>query len=219
MKIGILGGTGKEGSGLALRLARAGHAIVIGSRDEERARAKAQELAAASGGDVVGATNDQAASRGEVVIVAVPFAGHRALLDELKSGLASKIVVDTVVPLDFKAKHTYAPPEEGSAAEQAQAVLGGGAKVVAALHQIAAHELSLPDHVIEADGFMCGDDAAAKERVGELIRALGVRPVDVGRLKNAPLLEAMTPLLIEINKKHKVKSAGLRITGIGTKTK
>jgi 8-hydroxy-5-deazaflavin:NADPH oxidoreductase len=214
MKIGILGGTGKEGSGLALRLARAGHEVLLGSRDQERARVKAVELAAASGGAVVGASNQEAASLGEIVIVAVPFAGHRALLEELKPVLASKIVVDTVVPLDFKAKHTYAPPEEGSAAEQAQAVLGDDAKVVAALHQIAAHELSLLDHAIEADGFLCGNDAAAKERVSELIRALGVRPVDAGPLKNAPLLEAMTPLLIEINKKHKVKSAGLRITGI-----
>ena len=214
MKIGILGGTGKEGSGLALRLARGGHQVIIGSRDEERARGKGAELAATSGGEVVGASNLEAATRGDIVIVAVPFAGHRALLEELKPVLASKIVVDTVVPLDFKAKHSYAPPEEGSAAEQAQAVLGEGAKVVAALHQIAAHELSLLDHTIEADGFLCGNDAAAKERVSELIRALGVRPVDVGPLKNAPLLEAMTPLLIEINKKHKVKSAGLRITGI-----
>lgn len=214
MKIGILGGTGKEGTGLALRLARAGHVVIIGSRDEERARKKGMDLAATSGGDVVGARNQEAASRGDIVIVAVPFAGHRALLEELRPVLASKIVVDTVVPLDFKAKHSYAPPDEGSAAEQAQAVLGVDAKVVAALHQIAAHELSLLDRAIEADGFLCGDDAEAKERVSELIRALGVRPVDAGPLKNASLLEAMTPLLIEINKRHKVKSAGLRITGI-----
>jgi NADPH-dependent F420 reductase len=214
MKIGILGGTGKEGSGLALRLARAGHQVVIGSRDEERAREKATELARASGGDVTGATNLQAASGGEIVIVAVPFNGHRALLEELASALASKIVIDTVVPLDFKAKHPYAPPQEGSAAEQAQAILGPSAKVVAALHQIAAHELALMDHAIEADGFLCGDDLASKEKVSELIRALDVRPVDVGALKNAPLLESMTPLLIEINKKNKVKTAGFRVTGI-----
>jgi NADPH-dependent F420 reductase len=214
MKIGILGGTGKEGSGLALRLARVGHQVVLGSRDEERARAKAAELAAASGGEVLGASNLEAASRGEVVIVAVPFVGHRALLEELAVVLASKIVIDTVVPLDFKAKHPYSPPEEGSAAEQAQAILGPNAKLVAALHQIAAHELALLDHVIEADGFLCGDDPTSKEKVSELVRALGVRPVDVGALKNAPLLEAMTPLLIEINKKNKVKSAGLRVTGI-----
>src|SRR5262245_19215987 len=101
MKIAILGGTGKEGSGLALRLARAGHAVVVGSRDEERARVKAAELATASGGDVSGAGNLAAASQSDVVILAVPFAGHRALLQELKASLAAKIVVDTVVPLDF----------------------------------------------------------------------------------------------------------------------
>src|SRR5258705_13391983 len=116
MKIGILGGTGKEGSGLALRLARAGHSVIIGSRDEERARARAAELSGTSRGDVAGASNQEAASRGEIVILAVPFAGHRALLEELRAALASKIIVDTVVPLDFKAKHPYAPPPDGSAA-------------------------------------------------------------------------------------------------------
>src|SRR6185369_10601827 len=209
MVIGILGGTGKEGTGLALRLAKAGHAVVIGSRDGERARAKATELAA-GGGRVEGGTNREAAERAEIVLVAVPFAGHRALLEELKDALAGKIVVDTVVPLDFKARHTYAPPPEGSAAEEAQAVLGAGAKVVAALHQIAAHELAAVDHAIEADGLFAGDDAGAKERVVEVIRALGVRPVDAGPLRNAPILESITPLLIEINKRHKIKSSGIR---------
>jgi 8-hydroxy-5-deazaflavin:NADPH oxidoreductase len=214
MIIGILGGTGKEGTGLALRLAQAGHSIVIGSRDAERARARALELSRERGGNVDGASNREAAERAEIVIVAVPFAGHRALLDELRDVLASKIVVDTVVPLDFKAKHPYAPPEEGSAAEQAQALLGPGAVVVAALHQIAAHELATLDHTIEADGLMAADDVRAKERVAELIRALGVRPVDAGPLRNASILEALTPLLIEINKRHKIKSSGIRITGI-----
>jgi predicted dinucleotide-binding enzyme len=93
-------------------------------------------------------------------------------------------------------------------------VLGAGAKVVAALHQIAAHELAAVDHPIEADGLFAGDDAGAKERVVEVIRALGVRPVDAGPLRNAPILESITPLLIEINKRHKIKSSGLRITGI-----
>jgi NADPH-dependent F420 reductase len=206
--VGILGGTGKEGTGLALRLAKAGHTIVIGSRDVERARAKAAEL------DVEGGTNREAAERGEIVLVTVPFGGHRALLEELRDALASKIVVDTVVPLDFKARHPYAPPPEGSAAEEAQAVLGAGAKVVAALHQIAAHELAAVDHAIEADGLYAGDDAGAKERVADLIRLLGVRPVDAGPLRNASILESITPLLIEINKRHKIKSSGIRITGI-----
>jgi NADPH-dependent F420 reductase len=214
MVIGILGGTGKEGSGLTLRLARAGHTIVIGSRDAERARTKAVELSRAGAADVQGGTNREAAERGEIVIVAVPFAGHRALIEELKAALASKIVVDTVVPIDFKARHSYAPPPEGSAAEEAQAVLGPTAIVVAALHQIAAHELASLDRTIEADGLFAGDDDAAKQRVAALIRDLGVRPVDAGPLKNAPIIEAFTLLLIEINKRHKVKSSGIRITGI-----
>ncbi|HEX9294652.1 MAG TPA: NADPH-dependent F420 reductase [Polyangiaceae bacterium] len=216
MIVGILGGTGKEGTGLALRLAQAGHSVVIGSRDAERARTRAMELCRASGGNVEGASNREAAERAEIAIVAVPFAGHRALLDELRESFASKIVIDTVVPLDFKAKHPYAPPEEGSAAEQAQALLGSEAAVVAALHQIAAHELASLDHAIEADGLMAGDDARAKEQVAELIRALGVRPVDAGPLRNASILEALTPLLIEINKRHKIKSSGIRITGLSS---
>jgi NADPH-dependent F420 reductase len=214
MVIAILGGTGKEGSALGLRLARAGHTIVIGSRDAERARAKAAGLFRAGSGDVQGGTNREAAERSEIAIIAVPFAGHRALLEELRAELASKLVIDTVVPIDFKARHTYAPPPEGSAAEEAQVVLGPKAMVVAALHQIAAHELAQLDHEIEADGLFAGDDDAAKERVAALIRDLGVRPVDVGPLKNAPIIEAFTPLLIEINKRHKVKSSGIRITGI-----
>ena len=214
MIVGILGGTGKEGAALALRLAKAGYTIVLGSRDKARAVDKASEVAEASGGNVTGGSNAEAAERAEIAIVAVPFAGHRQLLEELKTSLASKTVIDTVVPLDFKAAHTYAPPSEGSAAEEARAVLGAGSKVVAALHQIAAHELAALDHAILADGFFCGDDASAKEQTAALIRALGVRPVDAGALKNAPILESMTPLLIEINKRHKVKSAGIRITGI-----
>jgi NADPH-dependent F420 reductase len=212
MLIGILGGTGNEGRALAQRLARAGHSLVLGSRDEERARAVANELA--SSGDIAGASNRAAAERGEVVILAVPFAGHRALLEELRDALQGKIVVDTVVPLDFKARHPYAPPEQGSAAEEAQAVLGPGARVVAGLHQIAAHELALLDHAIEADGLICGDDAAAKAEVAELVRALGVRAIDAGGLRNAPILEALTPLLIDINRRNKVKAAGIRITGL-----
>jgi 8-hydroxy-5-deazaflavin:NADPH oxidoreductase len=214
MIVGILGGTGKEGAALALRLAKAGYAIVIGSRDKARAKEKAAELAKTSGGNVSGATNADAAARGEIVIVTVPFDGHRQLLEELQPSLSWKTVIDTVVPLDFKAAHTYAPPSEGSAAEEARAVLGEGSRVVAALHQIAAHELAKLDHTIQADGFFCGDDAGAKEQTATLIRALGVRPVDAGGLKNASILEAMTPLLIEINKRHKVKSSGIRITGI-----
>jgi len=214
MNIGILGGTGKEGAGLALRLARAGHAVVIGSRDAGRAVEKSAELARLSGGEVRGADNVGAAQSAEIVIAAVPFAGHRALLVDVRAARAGKVLVDTVVPLDFKAPRPYAPPPEGSAAEEAQSVLGSGTRVVAALHQIAAHELSALDHAIEADGLFCGDDAAAKATVADLIRALAIRPIDAGPLRNASILEALTPLLIDINRRNKVRGAGIRITGL-----
>jgi len=122
---GILGGTGKEGAGLALRLASGGHPVLIGSRDGDRARAKAAELSSLASAHVGaaridGASNQETAEQSDIVFVTVPFAGHRSLLEELRGALSSKIVVDTVVPLDFKARHTYAPPAEGSAAEEAQ---------------------------------------------------------------------------------------------------
>ncbi|HEY3594670.1 MAG TPA: NAD(P)-binding domain-containing protein, partial [Polyangiaceae bacterium] len=166
-----------------------------------------------SGGSVRGASNGDAAAHGEVVIAAVPFAGHRQLLAEVRDALAGKILLDTVVPLDFTAKRPYAPPAEGSAAEEAHAVLAPKVAVVAALHQIAAHELA-SEHAIEADGLYCGDDAAAKSRVADVIVALGIRPVDAGPLRNASILEALTPLLIDINKRNKVKGAGVKITGL-----
>ncbi len=214
MIIAILGGTGKEGSGLALRLAQVGHRILIGSRDAERARQRAEELSKQINGTIEGFTNLDAARFGQLALITVPFAGHRVLLNEVKTALQGKVVVDTVVPVDLKAPHPYAPPPEGSAAEEAQAVLGPGVKVVAAFHHIAAHELSALDHTIEGDGLLCGDDAAAKAVVAELVRALGARPVDVGPLKHAPLIEGLTPLLIEINKRYKVKASGIHITGI-----
>ena len=214
MIIAILGGTGKEGGGLAVRWARVGHTILIGSRDAERARARAAELAQKASGTIQGLANLEAAQQGEIVVITVPAAGHRAILEEVRPALSGKIVVDTVVPVDLKAAHPYVPPPEGSAAEEAQAILGPAARVVAALHHIGAHELSALDHAIEGDGLLCGDDAAAKAVVADLIKGMGVRPVDVGPLKHAPLIEGITPLLISINKRYKVKASGVRITGI-----
>ncbi len=214
MIIAILGGTGKEGSGLAVRWARVGHKILIGSRDAERARQRAAELSRQVNGAIEGLSNLEAARRGELVVITVPFAGHRTLLEEVRPALQGKIVVDTVGPVDLKAPHPYVPPAEGSAAEEAQSVLGPRVKVVAALHHIAAHELSALGHVISGDGLFCGDDAAAKAVVAALISAIGARPVDVGPLKHAPLIEGITPLLIEINKRYRVKASGIHITGI-----
>lgn len=215
MVVAILGGTGKEGSGLALRWARAGHRVLIGSRDRERARARARELAAAAdGGAVEGLPNEEAARAGEVVVVAVPHAGHRALLETLRDPLQGKVVLDTVVPLDFGSPRLYAPPPEGSAAEEAQAALGPGARVVAALHHIAAHELQALDHPLEADVPLCGDDAEAKRIAAGLIETLGIRVLDAGPLAMASILEGLTALLVRLNRRYKVKGAGLKITGL-----
>ncbi len=214
MTIAILGGTGKEGFGLGLRWARAGRAVVIGSRDAARARAKAAELAAAApGASVDGATNAEAAARGEIVVVALPAEGLDVTLPALAGACRDKVVVSTVVSLSFGGPRLFTPPAIGSSAEQVQALLPG-ARVVAAFHHIAAAELAAAEHPIDCDLLMCGDDAAAKQAVGDLGAALGLRAIDVGRLGNAGPLEGITAVLATINRRYKIKNAGIRITGL-----
>jgi NADPH-dependent F420 reductase len=215
MIVAILGGTGKEGTGLALRWARAGHHILIGSRSADRAWERAQELARqVPGGVFDGRSNEAAAREGEIAVVTVPHAGHRTLLAELRPVLAGKIVLETVVPLDFGGPRLYAPPPEGSAAEEAQALLGGEARVVAGLHALAAHELALVDHALDADALICGDDAEAKATATRLIEDLGVRCLDAGPLTMAPLLEGLTAIMVRLNRRYRAKGAGLKITGL-----
>lgn len=214
MKVAILGGTGKEGTGLALRWARAGHQVVIGSRSVERAADRARELASVVGGTVEGLSNEAAARVGDVAVVTVPSAGHRAFLAELAPALLDRIVLETVVPLDFGGTRLYAPPPEGSAAEEAQALLGPAARVVAGLHSLAAHELQSLDHALDADVPICGDDEVAKALVAELIEALGVRCLDAGPLSMAPILEGLTALMVRLNRRYRSRAAALRITGI-----
>jgi len=215
MNVAILGGTGKEGTGLALRWARAGHHILIGSRSAERAWTQARELARQMPGAALeGCTNEQAARDGDLVVVAVPHAGHRGLLTELRTALEGKIVLETVVPLDFVGRRLYAPPPEGSAAEEAQAVLGPETRVVAGLHSLAAHELTSLEHALDADVLVCGDDAEAKTVAAGLIEHLGVRCLDAGPLSMAPLLEGITAVMVQLNRRYKSKSAALKISGI-----
>jgi hypothetical protein len=215
MRIAILGGTGKEGAGLGLRWARAGHEIVIGSRDPERARAKAAELGReVPGGRVSGLSNRDAAAAAELVVLALPASGLAATLPEVREGCRGKIVVSTVVPLTFGGGRLFTPPPQGSSAEEAQALLGGEARVVAAFHHIAAHELSAHDHPIECDLLLCGGDAAAKKAVSELGASLGLRAIDVGPLHNAGPLEGITAVLATINRRYKLKNSGIKITGL-----
>ena len=214
MKIGIVGGTGKEGAGLAQRWAAAGHEVVIGSRDAERARARAAELSAdLPAGRVSGMANREAAAAAEIVVLALPAAGLAATLGDLVDACRGKVVVSTVVPLTVGGPRLFTPPPAGSSAEEAAALLPG-AQVVAAFHHIAAHELSAGDHPIECDLLMCGGSAEAKKLVGELGASMGLRAVDVGPLGNAGPLEGITAVLATINRRYRLKNSGIKITGL-----
>jgi 8-hydroxy-5-deazaflavin:NADPH oxidoreductase len=214
MRIGILGGTGKEGAGLALRWAQNGHDVTIGSRDAERARAKAAELSGQSGRAIGGLSNRDAAATADVVVLALPAAGLAATLGDLKDACRGKVVVSAVVPLSFGGGRLFTPPAEGSSAEQVQALLGPEAKVVAAFHHIAAHELSATGQGIECDLLLCGADTEAKKTVAELGQGMGLRAVDVGALTNAGPLEGITAVLAAINRRYKLKNSGIKITGL-----
>ncbi len=214
MNIAILGGTGKEGAGLATRWALVGHSIIIGSRDRERAKTKATELREHTRKvPIIGESNAEAARLGTVIVVALPAQGLAATLPEVRDGCRGKVVISTVVPLTFGGPRLFTPPPAGSSAEEAQALLPE-AKVVAAFHHIAAHELSETDRPIECDLLLCGADAAAKESVGELARSMGLRPIDVGALSNAGPLEGITAVLATINRRYKLKNSGIKITGL-----
>ncbi|WP_395111371.1 NADPH-dependent F420 reductase [Actinomadura sp. SCN-SB] len=213
LTIGILGGTGDQGKGLARRFALAGHQVIIGSRKAERAQQAADDLD--EGLPVRGAENPRAASEADVVIVAVPWEGHKATLESLRSELAGKIVVDCVNPLGFDKRGAFPlPVEEGSAAEQAAAVLSES-RVVAAFHHVSA-VLLLDREVgeMELDVLVLGDDREATDTVQALAaRIPGMRGVYGGRLRNAHQIEAFTANLISMNRRYKAH-AGIRITDV-----
>jgi 8-hydroxy-5-deazaflavin:NADPH oxidoreductase len=214
--IGLLGGTGDQGRGLARRLAAAGHSVVLGSREPERAVAAANELRARRTHlDIRGDSNAAAAQSASVVIVAVPYAGHRELLTALAAELAGKLVIDCVNPTLFergKPPSMIAVPE-GSAAEEAAAVLPEST-VVSAFHDVSAKLLLSSKRSIATDVLVCGDDAEANEWVCELAgRIRGMRGVNVGPLQLSNTLESLTLVLIGVNKRYKARS-GVRITGI-----
>ncbi|MEU9126640.1 NADPH-dependent F420 reductase [Kitasatospora sp. NPDC048540] len=209
--VGVLGGTGDQGRGLAYRLAAAGQQVIIGSRTAERAEAAAAEL----GAGVRGADNATCARESDIVIVAVPWDGHADTLRALRTELAGKIVVDCVNPLGFDKQGAYAlKPEEGSAAEQAAALLPDS-RVTAAFHHLSA--VLLQDREIEridTDVLVLGDERAATDLVQALAEKIpGMRGVFAGRLRNAHQVEALVANLISVNRRYKAH-AGLRITDV-----
>jgi hypothetical protein len=217
--IAIVGGTGPAGSGLALRWARAGEHVVIGSRDAKRAQEVAAKIAQRAGkGKVEGAENAAAVAQGDVVVLAVPFPGHAALIKKLRPAIRKgAVVIDVTVPLasDVGGHATRTLGVwQGSAAQQAAEMLPGIA-VVAAFQNVAAKLLE-GDGPVECDVIVCTDDPRAREVTADLAAKIpGVRAVDGGSLENARIVEQLTALLITINKRHKSHSAGVRITGLG----
>jgi NADPH-dependent F420 reductase len=213
--IAVLGGTGPQGRGLARRWATAGMTVVIGSRSAERAAEVAAELAEATGGDVRGLANHEAAAICDVALVAVPYDGHSDLLRPLAQVLAGKVVVDCVNPLGFDQQGAYAlPVADGSAAQEAAAILGDST-VVAAFHHVSAALLDDPDvSSLDTDVLVLGDDREATDLVASLADAVpGMRGVYGGRLRNAGQVEALTANLISVNRRYRAH-AGVRITDI-----
>ena len=213
--IGFIGGTGPEGKGLALRFAMAGESVAIGSRDAGRARDAANEVMSLKDGlQVSGGLNESVAGESDIIFVAVPYAGHRATLESLKSDMDGKLVVDVVAPLRFNRGVASAiEVEEGSAARQAQILLPNS-KVVGAFHNLSAEDLMQPDAKIVSDVVVCADDGEAKSKVMELAESINaVRAVDGGGLQNSRYVEQLTALLININRIYKAHST-IRIEGI-----
>lgn len=219
-KIGILGGTGPEGSGLAYRWAKAGEHVVIGSRDAQRAREIAQDVAARAGGAarIEGRDNVSVAGECEIVVLTVPFAGQAGLLKQLKAvWKPGTVVIDTTVPLAASVGGNATRVLgvwQGSAAEQTRELVPPGVAVAAALQNLGA-ELLAGDAPVECDVLVCSDDEKAKAVASELAEKIpGVRAVNGGKLENARIVEAVTALLIGLNIRHKVHSTGIRFTGL-----
>jgi 8-hydroxy-5-deazaflavin:NADPH oxidoreductase len=220
--IAVLGGTGPEGFGLALRWVRAGESVIIGSRDAGRAREAAARIQAVVGGNskVSGEENSAACAASDLIVLTIPFESHCALLKQIKPAIRSgSIVVDTTVPLAAsvggRATRTLGI-WEGSAAQQAAELVPQGVSVVAAFHNTSADILN-GDAPVDCDVVVCGDDAAASKTVRTLAAKIpGVRAIDGGKLENARILEQITALLIGLNIRHKGHS-GIRITGLPEK--
>jgi 8-hydroxy-5-deazaflavin:NADPH oxidoreductase len=207
--IAILGGSGELGSALARRWAQAGYPVIIGSRSSDRAI----EAAARIGRQVRGAENILAAAAAEIIVVAVPYSNHVDTLQAIRQVASGKIVVDVVVPLVPPKVSVVQIPQGGSAALEAKAILGAGVRVVSAFHNVGAAKLHAGGKV-DCDVLVFADDRAPRDLVITLARAAGMRGIDGGGLANSVAAEALTSVLIGINRRYKVNGAGIRITGI-----
>lgn len=211
--ISIVGGTGALGSGLAIRWARAGHKVVIGSRDGNRAVQAADDLSKRVNASIAGMENADAAAAGDIVVLTVPFSNHQATLEAIKMQLSGKILVDVTVPLMPPKVRTVQLPEGGSVAKGTQKSLGENVRVVSAFQNVAAAHLADLDHAIDCDVLVCGNDPEARSIVIDLAKDGEMRAWHAGRIDNSTVAEALTSTLIFINGHYKIDGAGLRITG------
>jgi 8-hydroxy-5-deazaflavin:NADPH oxidoreductase len=214
MRIAILGGTGKEGRGLALRWAKAGHDVVVGSRDAARAAQAAGEMSALGFGTVHGGDYATALEGAEVVVVSVPYTAHADLLTALKASLVNRLVVDITVPIKPPKVTVVSLPPGQAAALEARAILGPECRLVSALHHVSSVHLGDPTHAIDCDVLVCSDHDDARAQIIRLVGDLGLRGLDAGPLANAVALESLTPVLLHLNRRYKTQGAGIRFTGV-----
>jgi 8-hydroxy-5-deazaflavin:NADPH oxidoreductase len=215
MTLAVLGGTGKEGKGLAYRWAKAGYRVLIGSRTAERAQVTAVELTNLLGGEatIEGIANLAAAQRADIVALAVPYAAHRETLEAVKEALKGKILIDVTVPLVPPKVARVQMPAAGSAAQEAHEILGGEVQVTSAFQNI-SHEQLMRDGPVECDVLVTGTSKEARAETLKLVAAAGLTGWDAGPIENSVVVEGMTSVLIGINRQYGSKSAGIRILGV-----
>ena len=219
MTIAVLGGTGKEGKGLAYRWAKAGYKVLIGSRSSERAVTAASEIMELLEGSssVVGTSNLEATQLAEIVVISVPYAAHRETLESVKDALKGKLLIDVTAPLVPPKVTKVQMPPAGSAAQEAKEIVGEGVEVVAAFQNI-SHELLLTDEEVECDVLVTGTSKDARTEALRLVEAAGLTGWDAGPIENSVVVEGLTSVLININKQYGSTHAGIRITGASQKS-
>jgi len=214
LTIAVLGGTGKEGKGLGYRWAKAGYQVLIGSRYSEKAVTVASEIMELLEGEssVVGTTNLEAAQQADIIVVTVPYSGHRDILESVKDALKGKLVIDTTVPLVPPKVSKVQMPAAGSAAQEAKEILGDNVEVVAAFQNV-SYEHLLGDEEVECDVLVTGSSKKARQEALTLVEAAGLIGWDAGPIENSVVVEGLTSVLININKHYGSTHAGIKITG------
>lgn len=219
LTLAIIGGTGKQGTALAARFAKAGVPILIGSRDAQRGADAADALNARLNlRNISGTSNREAARRSDIVLLSVPYDGMQPILQDLQDAVQDKIVINIASSLDPEKKTRAKIPAEGSITAEVQNFFGEGTRVVAAFQNISPEKLESEDATIDSDVLVCGGDKEAREKVIALCAQAGIDAFDVGVLANAVAVETLTAVLIAVNVKYKVKGAGIRLTSVPRRT-